>query len=612
MKRLFLCFGIVVGLTATLPAEAQHRHRASMDKTVRESMAKGGSKRQRVIVRYRKAVEQAVESKLNARGHRVKRKHRRASALTAEVTANDLSALSSDPDIDGISADAVVTGHALPLYLLPQLGANVMRKTLGLSSFAYSGAGVGIAVIDSGIGNVKDLEGRLVASYDFTGDSVLAVLPNDKYGHGTHIAGLIAGSGLQGGGKYAGIAPDVRLISLKVLDDKGAGYTSDVLEAIDYAVEHRARLGIHVINLSLGHPILEPAATDPLVQAVERATKAGIVVVAAAGNLGRDRATDVVAYGGITSPGNAPSAITVGGTATQDSADRDDDAIGRYSSRGPSVLDNFVKPDLVAPGDGMIATTSSSSSLFMNYPGSRRDNVYLRLSGTSMASGVVSGAVALVLEANRKAMQQNGYYGHARLTPNAVKAILQYTAIVMKDASGVTLDTLSQGAGSLNVKGAIALAAAIDPSVPVGSPWLTRGVVPVTSIAGEYREWSKRVLWGRKLLMGDLFLYNAFAWGRISASDDHVVWGSDDHVVWSSDDHVVWSSDDHVVWGSDDHVVWGSDDHVVWGSDDHVVWGSDDHVVWGSDDHVVWGSDDHVVWGSDDHVVWGSSAHRNE
>jgi serine protease AprX len=166
-------------------------------------------------------------------------------------------------------------------------------------------------VIDSGLEMSPEFQGRLKAFYDFTNGNSAAASPSDEYGHGTHVAGTIAGSGaLSRQKEYRALAPSVELVVLKVLDENGAGYTSDVVRAIDFAVANKSKLGIDIINLSLGHPIYEPAATDPLVQAVERASRAGVIVLAAAGNLGVNPSTGLPGYAGITSPGNAPSAIT--------------------------------------------------------------------------------------------------------------------------------------------------------------------------------------------------------------------------------------------------------------------------------------------------------------
>ena len=193
--------------------------------------------------------------------------------------------------------------------------------------------------------------GRADRFFDFTADG-RAGHPYDDYGHGTHVATLIAGEGKESeveveefdNGKphrnkialYRGVAPKARIISLKVLDRGGAGYTSAVLRALEFAVENREKLKIDVINLSLGHPIYESPDTDPLVRAVEDAVRAGIIVVASAGNYGMNQETGETGYAGIASPGNAPSVITVGAMDMHDTANRSDDTVAPYSSRGPA------------------------------------------------------------------------------------------------------------------------------------------------------------------------------------------------------------------------------------------------------------------------------------
>ena len=142
----------------------------------------------------------------------------------------------------------------------------------------------------------------------------------------------------------------------------GGGYTSDVIEALDLAVRYKQLVGIDIINLSLGHPIYEPAATDPLVQAVERAAAAGIVVVASAGNVGMNPETGEIGYAGITSPGNAPSALTVGSMGTAGTLERSDDTVSPFSSRGPTWYDGFSKPDVLAPGQGLVAISATARS----------------------------------------------------------------------------------------------------------------------------------------------------------------------------------------------------------------------------------------------------------
>ena len=191
------------------------------------------------------------------------------------------------------------------------------------------------------------------------------VAPSDAYGHGTHVAGLI-------GSRFVGVAPNVRLIGLKVLDAKGQGRTSDVLRAIQFAIDNKDALGIRVVNLSLGHPVYEPAASDPLVQAVESAVRAGLVVVTSAGNFGVNPATRLPGYAGLTSPGNAPSALTVGAVQTFDTPSRADDRIAPYSSRGPSWYDGFAKPDVAAPGHGLLSIARSGQRAAQAERGARR------------------------------------------------------------------------------------------------------------------------------------------------------------------------------------------------------------------------------------------------
>ena len=141
-----------------------------------------------------------------------------------------------------------------------------------------------------------------------------------------------------------------------------------MITALEFAVANRRRFNIQVVNLSLGHPIFSPAASDPLVQAVESAVRAGLIVVVSAGNMGTNPDTGQVGYAGITSPGNAPSAITVGCVNTQGTVTHADDNVAPYSSRGPTWYDGFVKPDVVAPGASLVSVTDVNSYLFKNYP----------------------------------------------------------------------------------------------------------------------------------------------------------------------------------------------------------------------------------------------------
>ena len=509
-----------------------------------------------------------------------------------------------------------------------------------LEAYAQTGGGtgVGVAVVDSGIEPGTDFNNRIAAFYDFTYGDIRAVAPMDPYGHGTHVAGLIAS-------EFVGVAPNARLIGLRVLNEKGQGDTANVVRAIEFAIANKDLLGIDVLNLSLGHPIYEPAASDPLVQAVEHATREGIVVVVSAGNFGLNKKTGLPGYAGIASPGNAPSALTTGAARTFNSVTRVDDRVAPFSSRGPSWYDGFAKPDFVAPGDNLLSVAAAGSKLRVAQEQRGNTGNYMRLSGTSMAAGVASGLVALVLHANRD------------LTPNAVKAVLEYTSIPVLDEDGSRFDALSQGAGQIQVTGSIALARAINTQAPVGTPWLSTAVTPSTIIGNHSYAWSQSIIWGARRVVGETLMSEQrpawglnIIWGEgLGDEDDNIVWGNnfgdDDNIVWGNsfddDDNIVWgnnliwgeslSDDDNIVWGNrfddDDNIVWGNrfddDDNIVWGN--NIVWGSgllglsidDDNIVWGNndDDNIVWGNldDDNIVWGNlyDDNIVWGNSEDDN-
>jgi serine protease AprX len=347
---------------------------------------------------------------------------------------------------------------------------------------------------------------------------------------------------------------------LKVLDASGAGRTSDVIRAIEFATANKARLGIDIINLSLGHPIYEPAATDPMVRAVDAATRAGIVVVVSAGNYGSNPATGLPGYAGVTSPANAASVIAAGALSTLETTERSDDRVASYSSRGPTWYDARVKVDLSAPGDRLVAVAARNSTLYRDYPALHAGAGYMRLSGTSMAAGVVTGVAALMLEASAAT-----HGGHAALTPNAIKAALQYTAFAVGTNAGIPADMLTVGAGAINATGAIGWATGVDTSQPVGERWATTNLVRTTVLAGETFAWSTSLLWGPLVVSGDVIETNqpawasAVVWGNTTTWGNAVVWGNS--VVWGNT--AVWSN--AVVWGN--HELGVTDDNaVVWGN----------------------------------------------
>jgi serine protease AprX len=646
-----LIAALMLSLATTAAATAQPRS-PKLDLALRQKLANGTPSHQRVIVTVKPGLRSLLRSALEKHGDELLAEHPSIDALTAIVHGEDLAALANDPAVLSVSIDATVTvaGKTPKIVeaILPDFAVRYygeLRAQLGLTGSKRKGDGIGVAVLDSGIDPNSDLGGAITAFYDFSRRGLRFTTPYDDFGHGTHVAGLIAGSGAMSSYSYMGVAPGVRLIGLKVLDKDGRGKTSDVLRALDFAIANRKRFGIDIINLSLGHPVYEPAESDPLVQAIERATRAGIVVVVAAGNVGYNE-DGVVGYAGVLSPGNAPNAITVGASDTKGTVERWDDTVEDYSSRGPTWFDGYIKPDVVAPGHRLVATSSLRSTLYREYPayrvrGKGRNYSYMSMSGTSMAAAVVSGSVALMLEAAR-----NAHPAAPALSANAVKAILQYTAIPLCPAGndpgetngscGEPYDTLTQGTGSINVAAAIEVAAIVDTTMPQGARWVPYTPTPVTSVGGDNYLWSQNIVWGgRKVSDTDALWTNALAWA------DNIVWGTlfrvDDNIVWGTlarfDDNIVWGTGsrlwaDNIVWGTGllsslngDNIVWGtvSGDNIVWGTldDDNIVWGTrdgrNDNIVWGTrhdeGDNIVWGTkrghDEHKNNGNDN-IVWGT------
>ena len=247
--------------------------------------------------------------------------------------------------------------------------------------------------------------------------------------------GILAGNGhdSQSGYQvqYMGVAPNANIINLRVLDANGSGTDSQVIAAIQRAIQLKSTYNIRVINLSLGRSVYESYTLDPVCQAVEAAWQSGIVVVVAAGNAGRDNSLGTQGYATIQAPGNDPNVITVGATKTNGTPGRLDDTVASYSSKGPTLLDHIVKPDLVAPGNRVVSLASPGSTLVTSLANlniqpittcilgilhCRSSGKYTRLSGTSMATPIVAGAAALMFQKD------------PTLSPDTIKARMMKTA----------------------------------------------------------------------------------------------------------------------------------------------------------------------------------------
>jgi serine protease AprX len=512
----------MVGNAVAQPADGSRRAaRVAADLSARVA---GGATAQ-VILR---GTPDEVRALAARHGLRVTKSLRSGAVATVDRAA--LASLSADPSVPAVAEDRPV----YPTMAVATESTGVKQVWAGLEGAGrYSGRGIGVAVIDSGVTEHGDLAGHIAAHVDFTSPLGFG---RDFYGHGTHVAGIIAGSNRAVRG-FKGMAPGAHLINLRVLGRDGSGLSSDVVEAIDWAIENRSRFNIRVLNVSLGHPAIEHAADDPLVQAVERAVASGIVVVASAGNLGKTADGEPV-IGAISSPGNAPSVITVGALNTKGTPQRSDDVVATYSSRGPTYGDRLIKPDLVAPGNKLTSLSAVGSTLWKKYPELRAGLLgsYMTLSGTSQAAAVVAGAAALVLEAN------------PTLKPVQVKFALQATASLMPEAGIV-----ASGAGSLNAAAAVKMAvkgpAARKTTLTIGGESVTSGSVAFESAYADGLR-GNSVIWGNSLVWGD-----SLTWGETLVWGETLTWG--ETLVWG--ETLTWG--ETLVWG--ETLTWG--ETLIWG-----------------------------------------------
>ena len=468
-----------------------------------------------VIARIDGDLTPARQSALAALGADVTRHLGFIQSAALTLPRHNLAKLAALPFVSHLSYDGAI--KKCDEFTVASSGAGAAYQ-----QYSLTGAGVGVAVVDSGLRDLYDLQdpatgkSRIAAEQNFVAGSYDYT---DWCGHGTHVSGIIGGNGGDSTGtqymhSFYGIARRVNLINARVLDNYGAGTVSSVLAGIQWVVANKAAYNIRVMNLSLGHPVGESYTTDPLCQAVEAAWKAGIVVVCAAGNDGRLSSTAVktqtnegwgTAYGSIQSPANDPYVITVGATKNADGI-RADDRIATYSSRGPSRLDFVLKPDIVAPGNRIVSLYGFGTTLYAwnsstgnglplaayekAAPANMMSPNYFVLSGTSMAAPVVAGAAALLLQAN------------PGLTPDTVKARLMASADKWTDTSGHA-DPCTYGAGYLNIPAA--LASTVTPTQPALSPELSmvNGTVMVnTNVIGSAGIWGSKAITGINTIYG--------------------------------------------------------------------------------------------------------------
>ncbi len=508
----------------------------------------------RVIVQFKGDLKPAHRQLVERFGGRAGSEFHTIHAGSFAIAGNRVAALAQDPNVAAIWPDRRVRS------MLDNTTAAV--NAAAAWNAGLDGSGMAVAMIDSGISPHDDLgvdgNSRIVYSESFVGED-----GTDRFGHGEHVAGILGGTGsdAQCGSctrLFRGMAPKVNLVNLQALDGTGQGSDSSVIAAIERAIELKAQYNIRVINLSLGREAYESFVQDPLCQAVEAAWRAGIVVVVAAGNDGRINPVGNNGYGTITAPGNDPFVITVGAMKAMGTPGRADDLVASYSSKGPSPVDHIVKPDLVAPGNLVVSLLSPNGSLQSEYPANQvplsyyeqtestaLSTSYFTLSGTSMATPVVSGAAILLLQA------------HPKMTPDQVKARLMLTAYKGFPATSVATDAVTGmsytseydvftvGAGYLDVEAALADATTFRGSAlsPVAIYSAASGTATIACVSnticsalaskGNASAWSSQAVWGRQAITGTQSI-----WG------DQTMWG--DQSVWSIQS--IWS--DQSIWNA--------------------------------------------------------------
>lgn len=336
-------------------------------------------------------------------------------ALAADIPAEGVLQLASNPGVRWVSLDSIMQPSACSQCIdtskLASAYISAIQANKIWNAAPYDqGQGIGVAIVDSGVNPTGDFytnsgTNRQIANIRFNSDYNQST--SDGYGHGTHVASIVAGDGSDSSGKYIGVAPMANIINVKVSNDDGSASMKDVVQGLQWVLQNKTTYNIRVVNLSLNSADAESYNTSPLDAAVEILWFNGVVVVTSAGNKGT---------GAIYPPANDPFVITVGAVDDKGTAAITDDAVARFSAYGNSE-DGAVKPDLVAPGVNIIARlVNQNMGLALSHPANKVGTQYFQMSGTSMAAPMVSGAVALLLQ------------DEPGLTPDQVKYRLMATA----------------------------------------------------------------------------------------------------------------------------------------------------------------------------------------
>lgn len=394
--------GCLLLSSAGIPASASAKTIKTADQVLKEELGKNkGSVR--VIIETKSPLTDVEQKKILGNRGQHKKSLKSINGFNATVSAGDINSLKNNKSVKTIHIDQKVKASGYAYY---DDTARIPSAPQVWNEAKTQGEGVGVAVIDSGVYPHKDLVqpiNRIVAFKDFVNGKTY---PYDDNGHGTHVAGIVAGNGSNSGYKYIGVAPKTNIVALKALDSQGSGYMSDIIAAIDWSIQYKSSYNIKVINLSLGGAY--QYANDPLMQSVEKAHRSGILVVAAGGNNGPTSVVD--------SPAASPYALAVGGSDSVGTVKPYDDRFSSFSVR-PQIINGVNKPEIFAPSMAVVSLNSPGSTSAQQYPYDVLSGDYYIMSGTSMATPAVSGTSALL------------FAKYPTLTPDQMKSKLINSAI---------------------------------------------------------------------------------------------------------------------------------------------------------------------------------------
>jgi len=426
----FLLAGVLAGFPgpshggSTIPA-------GKVDPGLLHAMVDAPGSTLRLIVKETAPASDEAEHLVRGLGGAITNELPIVSGFSALLPAEALPELAGSPAVGLVWGDAEIRMDSGSTNWYDSKSSNQeWRQAIRLTSVEgyYTGSGVTVAVLDTGVSQAPDLGDRVLARVDLTPEQD----GFDRYGHGTHMAGIIAGDGSASDGEWKGVAPDANLVSVKVAGADGSTDVSVVIAGLQWVLENKSTYGIRVLNLAFGTDSRQGYRLDPLNYAVEQVWFGGIFVVASAGNRGPTGGT-------INKPGDDPFVLTVGAVDIKGTGDRGDDVVAPFSSWGPTP-DGFIKPDITAPGITIVASRAAGSTIDQQHPEGRVGDSYFKGTGTSQAAAIVSGVAALMFQAV------------PTLTPDEAK-----TAI-LRGAMKTSAYRSGGGAGLIDASSAIQLA----------------------------------------------------------------------------------------------------------------------------------------------------------